>query len=257
MQSLHDTRNERVAIDVTSNVVDEFGPEVSSLLRRARAGHLYHEHIVPLQGTKSLISAVATRTLTWPATGVRALEAEAVAFACIGAIKRALLVPAMAGAQNRLNIGLLAATTKSLLEALPQYDCDEVVIFAREGSTMVQTLLAEVGFQPSTQNAVTDDASFVAYAVKPSILLERLGIADMTEGDVLALRVNASTVMRLGAFHLTVEAAARPYLHGRPEWAEVLTGLAGWGFYPIDGGINTPSAEPALRPPQVDTAGDG
>jgi hypothetical protein len=257
MQSLHDARNERVAIDITTDVVDDFGPEVSSLLRRASAGHLYDEHVVPLQGTNSLVAAVATRTLTWPSTGVRALEAEAVAFACIGAIRRALLVPAIATAQNRLNVGLLAATTKALLESLAQYDCDEVVVFAREGSTVVQAMLVELGFTPSTQNAVTDDASFIAYAAEPPVLLDRLGIAGLTEGDTLALRVDAPTAVRLGTFHLTLDAAAQPYLQGRPEWAEVLTGLAGWGFYPIDGGINTPSAGPTIDEQELTSPADG
>jgi len=144
-----------------------------------------------------------------------------------------------------------------LLESLSDNDCDEVVVFAREGSTMVQTLLTELGFRPSTQNAVTDDASFIAYAVEPRVLLDRLGIAGMTEGDVLALRVDAPTVTRLGTFHLTLDAAAWPHLHGRPEWAEVLTGLSGWGFYPIDGGINTPSPDPSIRPQDVVNPADG
>lgn len=256
MQSLHDVRNERVAIDITTDVVADFGPEVSSLFRRASAGHLYEEHVQPLQGTKSLVTAVATRALTWPSAGARAVEADAVAFACIGRLRRALLVPAIATAQDRLNVGLLAATTKSLLESLEQYGCGEVVIFVREGSTMVQTLLSDVGFKPSTQNAVTDEASFVAYAIEARALLDNLGVAGMTEGDVLSLRVDAPTVIRLGTFHLTLDAAARPALHGRPEWAEVLTGLAGWGFYPIDGGINTPSARPTL-PQDVVNPADG
>lgn len=257
MRSLHDARNERVAIEITADVVRDFGPEVSSLLRRASLGYLYDEHVIPLQGTKSLVTAVATRALTWPSTGVRALEAEAVAFACVGALRRAMLVPAIATAQNRLNVGLVAATTKALLESLARYDCDEVVVFAREGSTLVQTVLTELGFTASSQHAVTDDASFIAYAVTPDDLLDRLGVAGMTEGDVLALRVDAPTVTRLGTFHLTLDAAARPHLQGRPEWAEVLTGLSGWGFYPIDGGINTPSPEPTFAPVDVDPLGDG
>src|ERR1700755_1959324 len=102
MQSLHDGLNQRVAIDIAADVVTEFGAEVSSLLRRASARYLWEEHIVPLQGTKALISAVASRALPWPSAGVRAIQAEAVAFACVGAMKRALLVPAIATAQHRL-----------------------------------------------------------------------------------------------------------------------------------------------------------
>lgn len=257
MQSLHDALNQRIAVDIATDVVTDYGAEVSSLLRRASRGYLWEEHVVPLQGTKSLISAVATRALTWPSAGVRAIQAEAVAFACIGAKRRALMVPAIATAQHRLNVGLLAATTKTLLEALPQHDCDEVVVFAREGSMMVQAVLTESGFRPSTQNAVTDEGSFIAYAAKPYDVLERLGLQGVLDGDVLSLNVDAATVMRLGAFHLTLDAAALPHLINRPDWAEVLSGLAGWGFYPIDGGINTPSPEPTFAPPEITDLQDG
>jgi hypothetical protein len=145
-----------------------------------------------------------------------------------------------------MNLGLLAATLRSLLEALADGGSDEVAVLVREGSIVVQTALSAVGFRPSATVAVTDFAQYVAHCASPRELLERLGIMDTRQDDLLALHVEPSIIREVATFLLTLEAAARPYFTGRPEWAEILPGLAGWGHYQIDGGINTPSPDPKI-----------
>lgn len=252
MTSMHDDANNRVAVDHYADAVDDLGPEISSLLRRASVGYLYDEHVLPLHRTGSLAAALATRSLTWPSAGSRVREAEAIAMAAIGVGKRALLAPVIAAPQHHLNLGLLAATQRSLLLALETSGCEEVAVLVRDGSLVVQAVLAAAGFRPSATVAVTDHARYVAHSAAPRTMLERLGIAELREGDLLTLHVSESVLGRLAAFHLTLDAAARPYFNGRPEWAEILPGLAGWGSYMIDGGINTPSPDVILRPEEID-----
>ncbi len=252
MTSIHDTANERLTVNHYSNPVEELGPEISSLLRRASIGYLYDEHVLPLHRTGALMAALATRSLPWPSAGARGQEAEAIAMAAIGAGTRALLAPVIAGPQHRLNLGLLAATQRALLEAVAKAGSEEVAFLVRDGSLVVQTVLDAVGFRPSGTVAVTDHAQYIAYCASPREVIERLGIADLRQGDVLALRVAPRVIQTLATFHLTIDAATRPYFVGRPEWAEILPGLAGWGHYKIDGGINTPSPDARWRPEQID-----
>ena len=243
MTNIHEQTNERLTVAHHPNPVADLGPEISSLLRRASVGYLYDEHILPLHASAALMAALATRSLTWPSAGSRAHEAEAVAIAAIGVGKRALLAPVIAAPQHQLNLGLIAATHRSLLEALTKAGSEEVAVLVRSGSIVVQTALAASGFRPSATVAVTDFAQYVAHCARPQEVLERLGIAHLRQDDLLALRVEPNIIQRLAAFHFTLDAAARPYFTSRPEWAEVLPGLAGWGHYQIDGGINTPSPE--------------
>lgn len=241
MTNIHEHANERLTVEHHPNPVADLGPEISSLLRRASVGYLYDEHILPLHASRALMAALATRSLTWPSAGSRAHEAEAIAIAAIGVGKRALLAPVIAAPQHQLNLGLLATTQRSLLESLIKAGSEEVAVLVRSGSVVVQTMLAESGFRPSATVAVTDFAQYVAHCARPREVLERLGIGDLRQEDLLALRVEPTIIQRLATFHFTLDAAARPYFSGRPEWAEILPGLAGWGHYQIDGGINTPS----------------
>jgi hypothetical protein len=247
MTNIHQHVNERLTVEHHPNPIHDFGPEISSLLRRASVGYLYEEHVLPLHASGTLMAALATRSLTWPSAGSRAQEAEAVAIAAIGVGKRALLAPVIAAPQHQLNLGLLAATQRSLLNALAGSGSDEVAVLVRSGSAVVQTMLAATGFRPSATVAVTDFAQYVAYCARPREILERLGIADLRQDDLLALRIEPDVMQRVASFYFTLEAAARPYFSGRPEWAEVLPGLAGWGHYQIDGGINTPSPDPKIK----------
>ncbi len=247
MSSLHEDANDRITVQHYNGPIEAMGPEIASLLRRASIGHIYDEHVVPLHQNGGLVAALATRAMTWPSAGSRPVEAEALAMAAVGAGKRALLAPVFTLPQHTLNLGLISATQRSLLVALAEQGSEEVAVLVREGSVVVQTALASVGFEPSGVVAVTDHALYVAHVVSPRALLDALGVAETRQGDLLSLRVERDVLARLTSFHLVLEAAARPYLAGRPEWAEILPGLAGWGNYPIDAGINTPSTGPRLN----------
>ncbi len=252
MTNLYNSGNDRLNVEHVRNPLGELGPEIASLLRRASVGHLYEEQLVPLQASGQLTAALATRSLTWPSAGARPQEAEAIALAANGEGKGSLLSPVIVAPQHNLNLGLIAATFRTLLEALTAAGSSQVAVLVREGSAVVQSTLASVGFAPSSTLAVTDFAQYVAFMAPPKEVLERLGIADCRQSDLLSLRVEPTVLHRLTLFHLTLEAAALPWFIGRPEWAEVLPGLAGWGRYKIDGGINTPSPETRWRPDQVE-----
>jgi hypothetical protein len=154
--------------------------------------------------------------------------------------------------QHHLNLGLMAATFHALLDALTAAGTTHVAVLVREGSVVVQSALTSVGFTPSSTLAITDFAQYVAFKAPAKEVLERLGIAGCRRSDLMSLRVNSSVIHRLTQFHLTMDAAARPWFIGHPEWAEILPGLAGWGHYKIDGGINTPSPDPRWRPDEVE-----
>lgn len=252
MTSIHHGINERLTVEHCPEAIENFGPEIASLLRRAGVGHFYPEHIVPLHSAGGLVAALATRPLTWPSAGSRAQEAEALAVAAVGAGKRALLAPVITAPHHRLNLGLLAATQRSLLQALTAAECKQVALLVRDGALAEQAVLSAAGFAPSSTVAVTDHASYIAYCAAPEEVIRLLGIAGLRQGDLLALRVDPDTLRRIALFHLGISAAAQPYFDGRPEWATILPGLAGWGAYPIDGGINTPSPGPRLDDIEID-----
>lgn len=251
MMNLHDGANDRLTVEHVKHPLGELGPEISSLLRRASMGYLYEEQLVPLNASGMLVAALATRSLTWPSAGSRPQEAEAIALAANSEGKGALLSPVIVAPQHHLNLGLIAATFRALLDALSANETQQVAVLVREGSVVVQSTLALVGFAPSTTLAVTDFAQYVAFMAHPKEVLERLGIANCSQSDLLSLRMEPKVLHLLTLFHLTLDAAARPSFLGRSEWAEVLPGLAGWGRYRIDGGINTPSPDPRWRPEQV------
>lgn len=251
MQNLHDQTNDRLTVNHSQNPLQEFGPEILSLLRRASVGHLFEEQIVPLHKTGGLMAALATRSLPWPSAGASGQDAEAIAMAAVGAGTRALLAPVITDPQHRLNIGLLAAIQRALLEALAAAGLEEVAFLVRDGSVVVQNVLSAAGFRPSGTVAVTDHAQFIAYCAHPLEVIERLGIAKLRQGDLLALRVQPNVVHQLTTLHVTIDAATQPHFFGRPEWAEILPGLVGWARYKIDGGINTPSPDPRPRPEDV------
>jgi hypothetical protein len=256
MINLHEAANLRLTIDHHPHPIRDLGPEISSLLRRASLGYIYDEQILPLANSNTLLAALATRSNTWPSAGSRSQEAEAIAIAAIGAGKRALIAPVITAPHHRLNIGLIAATQRTLFAALADAGSEQVAVLVREGASVVQSVLNSVGFHPSSTIVVTDFAQFVAYCAHPTDVLKHLGIAGIREDDVLALRLDPRTIRLVSSFHLTMEAATRPHFSGRPEWAEILPGLVGWGFYPIDAGINTPSPQPSFDINVIGNPGD-
>src|SRR5262249_15976839 len=93
-----------------------------------------------------------------------------------------------------------------------------------------QSTLSSAGFAPSTTLATTDFAQYVALMANPKEVLDRLGIADLRQSDLLALRVERKVLQELLLFHLTLDAAVGPSFAARPG------GAAGQGWRVVRSG---------------------
>jgi hypothetical protein len=89
-------------------------------------------------------------------------------------------------------------------------------------------------------------SQFTAFATSPSSALDRLGLADVRVGDVLALNLDRAKVARLTSFHLALASGVANYWADRPGFAEVFPGFVDWVSLP-PGGI-TGTAGPTVDP---------
>lgn len=240
MSYLHGDVNERLALGMTADLTSEFRPELAALLRHLDLTHLLEETFVPLGATTRTKAAIAYEERPWPPAGVGARALRGVAIAVVSDEGQALLTPTMLAPQHATNVGLAAALTKLLFEGLSEDGVEWVAVFVNARSKVVAGELAAAGFEPRQARVVADAAEFVAYAAKPSAVLESLGLAGTRLGDLLALNLDRSQISRLATFHLSMAAGIANHWAGRPVWAEVFPGLIDWAALPPGGITGTP-----------------
>jgi hypothetical protein len=238
--TLHGDVNERMVVRVTTDLVAELRPELAAFLRQLQLGHLLDELIIPLTASARTTVAVAYEERPWPPAGVGAHAIRGIAMAVVSDDRQALLTPCLLSPRFATNVGLAAALTKTLLEALAGADVEWVSLFVNERSQVVASELAHAGFEPRAARVLTEGTEFVAFAAKPSAVLKRLGLAEMRMGDVLSLRVDRGQMSQLTAFHLSLSAGIANHWAGHTNVADVFPGIIDWVALPPGGITGTP-----------------
>lgn len=157
----------------------------------------------------------------------------------------------MLSPQFATNVGLASALTKSLLEDLADGGVEWVSLFVNARSSVVAGELSGAGFEPREARILAEGTEFVAYAPKPAVVLEALGLADARLGDVLALNLDRAHVSRLTAFQLSLIAGVANHWDDRTEWAEVFPGLVDWAALPPGGITGTSGPREKVPDPVV------
>jgi hypothetical protein len=246
MINLHSEVNERLELRITADLLGEFRPELAAFLGNVNVGHLLEEVFLPLSQTTRTKAAVAYEERPWPPAGVGARALRGLALVVISDDGQSLLTPVMLSAQHNTNVGLAAGLTKLLFEDLAAGGAEWVAYFVNQHSTVVSGELTDVGFEPRAARVLTAETEFVAYAAKPGVVLERLGLADARLGDVLAMNLDRASASRLTSFHLSLSAGVSNYWADRTRWAEVFPGFIDWASLPPGGITGTPG--PAIDP---------
>jgi hypothetical protein len=246
MLGMHDELNERLELRVVSNVVEEYTAELSGLLRTLRLSHLVPEVLAPLGASTTLRAALAYEERPWPPVGVGARSLSGMMLATLGDDGQALLTPALLSPESVSNVGLAAGLTKLLLEDLGDQGVEWVSLFVNDRSKVVAGELTEAGFERRQARVLMGKSQFTAFATSPSSALDRLGLADVRVGDVLALNLDRAKVARLTSFHLALASGVANYWADRPGFAEVFPGFVDWVSLP-PGGI-TGTAGPTVDP---------
>ncbi len=252
MIGLHDEVNERVEAQVVTDLVDGYRPELAAFLGGLGLAHLLEEVFVPLCKTARVKAAVSYEERPWPPTGVGSKALRGLAIAVLSDDGgRALLTPPLLAPRYATNIGLASALTKILLEDLASSGVASVAIFVNDRSKVVAGELTDVGFVPGQARMVTGHTHFTAYEASPVEVLQRLGLAKMRLGDVLAFKVDRSHGSRLTSFHLSLAAGIANHWADRTEWAEVIPGLIEAFPLPPGGIGGTSKAAPKRTDPAV------
>jgi hypothetical protein len=240
MINLHSEINERLELRITTDLVGEFRPELAAFLGNLNLGHLLEEVFVPLASTTRTKAAVAYEERPWPPAGIGARALRALTLVIVSDDGQSLLTPVMLSPQHATNVGLAAALTKMLFEDLAAAGVEWITIFVNQRSKVVAGELTNAGFEPRSARVLTAGTEFSAFVSKPSVALERLGLADARLGDVLALNVDQPQVSRLTSFHLSLVAGVANHWADRTDWAEVFPGFIDWVALPPGGITGTP-----------------
>jgi hypothetical protein len=238
--TLYDDLNERLDLRMSTDVVSELRPELSSFLRSVGLGHLLEEVFLPLSASSRTKAAVAIEERPWPPAGVGARSIRGLALAALSDDGQSLLTPVMLSAQHETNVGLGSALTKLLLEDLADDGIEWASIFVSRGSKVVANELSRTGFAPRGARVLSNGVEFVAFSASPRDVLTALELADVRVADVLALNLEPEKVSRLTAFQLGLRAGVLNHWAERTRWAEVFPGLIDWAALPPGGITGTP-----------------
>lgn len=230
-------RNERIRIEISNGISDEMKAPVAKFFREIGAGHAFLEVIEPLTKSTRTLIAMGISDRPWPPRGVGAHIVEAMAIAVIGDGNRAFLTPVLVSPQNGTNVGLAAALTKRLFDALNQSSVKSMIYLVRDDSTVIAHLLSEAGFKPSNERVVTEQANFLHFAADPEEALKKLGLAERRAGDLLSLSLDPDQLSRLSLYHFGLSAASRNFWSDRIDLTVLLPGLIDWVATLPPGGI--------------------
>jgi hypothetical protein len=168
---------------------------------------------------------VAVTDRPWPPKGVGSQMLDAIGIAMIGSENRASLTPVLLDRKHATNLGLAAAVTKLLLEALRDRKASSAGYFIRQGDRALERALEQAGFAKSDLLIATEFAEYIQYSAEPHQILESLGLQGGRLGDVLALAFDGRELDRLSTYHFTLFAGFSPYLADSLRYAPLLPGL--------------------------------
>jgi hypothetical protein len=246
--NLHAEANERLDLAVTPDLAKEFRPELFAMLRPLHLSHLVEELFAPLCAGGNTLTAVALEERPWPPKGVGACRLRGFCTALLVDKRQAILTPHLLAADQQSNLGLAAALTQLLCRELAQQGVGSAGLWVNGSSAVLSSLLRAVGYEAGEMRVVSDGCEFVLYGAATDVLLDRLDIAQVRLGDLLALKVPPATLAKLAFYHLGLHAGIAAYWAGQGGLAEIYPGLIDWAALP-PGGI-TGTGGPALPEPE-------
>ncbi len=196
----HDQLNDVVRIDRIEEADSHLGVAMMSFFRRLGIAHLYPERVAPtLEGGDSQIY-LAARDRPWPPWG---LGARTIGALCqvhpVGKDSYAIS-PVYTADEDATNVGLVAAVYKEALEDLSRSKGTEVNYLVVQGSRFADRLLRGVGFSPSDDLQVTDQAKYRFYRMEAAKLAQVLGLDKISVPELLAHKIDDQTLDRLSGY---------------------------------------------------------
>ncbi|MCW3818993.1 2OG-Fe(II) oxygenase [Micromonospora sp. DR5-3] len=233
-------RNEATRIEIFDELSNLAQAALRTFFRRMGAPHLMDEVVLPLLGEGDSQIFAAVRDRPWPPWGLGArnvvavLQTHLVADGCWG------LSPVYVADEDLTNVALTAALYKEALETLAVDPNAEVHYLVADGSLHADHVLTQTGFERTEDVFLTEAARYFTYRIPAGALLEKLGLAKVDTGDLLAQVVDREVYARNATFHHTV------YLGSRAEWtidrvdvASEIARLVRGGHYSKPGGVPT------------------
>jgi hypothetical protein len=221
----HSSVNESIRLCAMTTIPLETKSAIAAFCRRNGFPYLHHETLEPLLSRTEFIFALAITDRPWPPKGVGSQTLDAMGMAMIGSENRAYLTPVLLDRKHATNLGLGAAVTKLLLEALRDRKASSAGYFIRQGDRALERALEQVGFAKSDLLTATEFAEYIQYSAEPQRILESLGLHEGRLGDVLTLAFDGQGLDRLSTYHFTLSAGFSPYLADSLRHAPLLPGL--------------------------------
>ena len=242
--AFHDRLNDVVRIDRVDEMDSHLAVATKSFFRLLGIPHLYSERIAPtLEGGDSQVF-LAARDRPWPPWGLGARSIGALCQVHPVGKSTYALSPVYTADEDATNIGLIAAVYKETLEELSRTAGAEVSYLVVEGSRFADRLLRSVGFQPSDDLQVTEQAKYRFYRVDAGKLAAALGLDKVSVPELLAHKLDDATLDRLSSYFAGLHLAT-----GQGRFTDRVVYEIGW----IDGGLFDASL-PGGVPPSPPTA---
>ncbi|HST47515.1 hypothetical protein [Jatrophihabitans sp.] len=237
----HDQLNDVVRIDRIEEIDSHLGVAMMGFFRRLGISHLYPERIVPtMEGGGSRVY-LAARDRPWPPWG---LGARAIGALCqvhpVGRNSYAIS-PVYTADEDATNIGMIAAVYKEALENLSEAQGAEVNYLVVQDSRFADRLLRGVGFSPSDDLQVTDQARYRFYRTEAGKLAKALSLDRISVPELLAHQIEDSVLDRLSGYFAGLYLAT-----GQGRFTDRVVHEIVW----IDGGLFD-SDRPGLAPPDA------
>ena len=242
--AFHDRLNDVVRIDRVDEMDSHLAVATMSFFRRLGIPHLYSERIAPtLEGGDSQVF-LAARDRPWPPWGLGARSIGALCQVHPVGKSTYALSPVYTAEEDATNVGLVAAVYKEALEELSRTAGAEVSYLVVEGSRFADRLLRSVGFQPSDDLQVTDQAKYRFYRADAGKLAAALGLDKVSVPELLAHKLDDATMDRLSSYFSGLHLAT-----GQGRFTDRVVYEILW----IDGGLFDASL-PGGVPPSPPTA---
>jgi hypothetical protein len=241
--------NETIRFEVARTIPPETRSALAAFCRRGGFAHLFSETLEPMLEGSILTVAMGISDRPWPPKGIGSQQIEAVGIAMVGGSGRALLTPVLMAPPHATNIGLAAAVTKKLLEALRDQKVPSVSYLVRDGDRVLERVLSQSGFGRVDLCVATEFAEYIENASTPDKALDALGLQQARVGDVLSLSLDGRDIDRLTSYHLALASGISAFLNDRFAVAALMPGLLDIIADLPPGGVNVVSAGPAVDLP--------
>jgi Rps23 Pro-64 3,4-dihydroxylase Tpa1-like proline 4-hydroxylase len=208
-----DERNRSIRVDLFEELSHQALAALRSFTRRLGAPHLLEEVILPIlqEGDSQILAAVQDRP--WPPWGLGARHVVALCQTHSIADDSYAISPVYVTDEDLTNVGMISAVFKEALEQLTTSPRAEVCYLVAEGSTLVDQVLASVGFDKSDDVFVNWAGRYYTYRAPVAKVLGELGLDKLSSPDLLVHDMDPAMVSKNALFHQTM------YLGSRAEWA--------------------------------------